>query len=87
MRLGHRHRDMRSLQWYSSQTQIVLEKETCATEETRQDRQCGYGSHENYSDNCGRIAGGFERIHGASSLSLPQEVGRDIEDDRCQCVC
>jgi hypothetical protein len=63
-----------------------LEKETCATEETRQDCQRDYGSRENYFDNCGCIVRGFEYIHGESSLSLPQEVGCDLEDDCCQCV-
>jgi hypothetical protein len=66
---------------------MVLEKGTYAMEETRQDRQRGYDSCENHSDNCGRIPGGFEYVHGALGLSLPQEVGRDIEDNHCQCVC
>ena len=64
------------------------EKEMCAMEEMHQNQQCGYGSYENHTENCGQIAGScFKSIHGASDLSLPQEVGCDLKDDHCQCVC
>jgi hypothetical protein len=41
---------------------------------------------DNLSDKYGHIARGFECVHGVLSVSLPEEVGPHIEDDRCQYV-
>ena len=67
---------------------MVLEKEMCAMEKMYWDYQCGYGLRENHSENYECISGSsFKHVHVTYSLSLRHGVGRDIEDDRCQCVC
>ena len=56
--------------------------------ETRQDHQCGSGSHKNHTENYGQIGGScLKYINETSSLFLLQETGYDISDDYCHYDC